>query len=153
MRRLAVGLLLLTPSCAGSAPHLRPDTVAARAEVRLCKAVDVRSGPSGVLGTDPVEVGDVFYASDWQVLAWVSLGPLAKSHRIRFVWYDPSGERYLDSGEVTANPAGGPKRHNQMWHALRLWGERAAKRPGRWNVTIYLDGDPLSSRDFTIRVR
>jgi hypothetical protein len=48
---------------------------------------------------------------------------------------------------------GTPKRHNHLWHVLRLWGERAEQRVGRWNVTVYLDGQPLASRDFTVRAR
>jgi hypothetical protein len=140
-------------SCAmtGRAARREPQTVAA--QLQLCKSVELRK-ESGVLeATTPIEAGDVFYASDWQVIAWVSLGQRQKAHKLRFVWYDPSGERYLDSGDVVANSSNRPHKHNQLWHTMRLWGEPAARRSGRWNVTVYMDGQPLASRDFTLRAR
>jgi hypothetical protein len=147
------GLLLVAAGCASGAANLRTEGAVSRAEVRLVKAVDVRKEGAVIVASEPVEASDIFYASDWQVIAWVSLGELDKAHQVRWIWYDPSGERYLDSGDAKANPEGGRKRFNQLWHALRIWGEPAARRAGRWNVTFYLDGEPAASRDFTLRVR
>ena len=124
-----------------------------RGEVSLCKTVDVHKTGAAVASTEPVEIGDVFYASDWQAVAYVSLGERSRAHTMRFVWYDPSGERYLDSGDVRANASARTHRYNDAWHVLRIWGEPAARRAGRWNVTVYLDGEPLGSRDFTLRPR
>jgi hypothetical protein len=151
VRSALLAIFLL--SCAGGGAAVRRSAPASAIEVRLCKAVDVRKDATGILATEPVEVGDVFYASDWQVVAWVSLGPLDRPHKVRWVWFDPSGERYLDSGDVGANPGDAAKRFNQGWHALRVWGERASSRAGRWNVTVYVDGQPAASRDFMLRVR
>jgi hypothetical protein len=151
--RSAFLAIFLLSSCAGGGATVRRSAPAGAIEVRLCKAVDVRKDATGILSTEPVEVGDVFYAGDWQVVAWVSLGALARSHKVRWVWFDPTGERYFDSGDVAANPGGTARRFNQGWHALRVWGERASARAGRWNVTVYLDGQPAASRDFTLRVR
>src|SRR5262249_10739837 len=145
MRRWTLLIAVALGGCAGAGANLRAEGPAQRLEVRLAKAVEVRKESGQVVQTESLEVGDVFYASDWQVVAWVSLGEADRSHKVRWIWYDPSGERYVDSGELVANPGGGPKKFNHLWHTLRIWGEPAARRSGRWNVTVYVDGEPAAS--------
>lgn len=144
--------LLLASACATTRSALRSDRRSMEnIDMTLCKAMEIVKRDGRTVDSRPLEKSATFTPSDWQVVARINLGALRRSHHIRWVWYDPAGEKYLDSGKFLVNPQNRSMKFNHAWHQMRIWGEEAAKRPGRWNVTVYIDKHPLVWRDFTIR--
>ncbi|MBI2567218.1 MAG: hypothetical protein HYV63_09335 [Candidatus Schekmanbacteria bacterium] len=88
-----------------------------------------------------------------QVVSVVELANVLDKHTVRFKWYDPDGELYLDSDDSPLIPPGEFHRRLVVWHPMRIAGEKASALPGKWKVVVTLDTAIVATRELTLTAR
>jgi hypothetical protein len=105
---------------------------------------------SGTVGV-PVELTSDFFNNDEQVVAFLSLDNVTRSHKIRWEWIAPDGEIYLVSSDYSIVVNKGkylPK--VTAWHRMSINYEPAANILGKWRVVVYVDDEFLDVKPFRI---
>ncbi len=105
---------------------------------------------SGTVGV-PVGRTSNFFNNDKQVVAFLSLDDVTGSHTIRWEWIAPDGGIYLVSSDYSITVNKGkylPKL--TAWHRISINYEPAADIPGDWKVVVYVDGELVDARPFTL---
>jgi hypothetical protein len=116
------------------------------ARLTLCKSVE--SKDEIVL---PREAARTFSPYDRQVVAHLALENFSGDAKIRWVWIDPSGDRYHTSKNAHLRTSSGKYvQRATVSHTLSIDGEPAAARPGDWKVIVEVDGKPFRSAVFSI---
>jgi len=112
--------------------------------VKATLAKDVTKGkPEGETNT--------FSIQDNSVIANARFENLSGKHTIRWDWYAPNGKLYLSSGDYLLKTSEGRYRQRaDVWHKLSIKRDKAAALPGDWRVDIFLDDEPLLSKNFII---
>ncbi len=138
---VCAALLLLVGGCASGVLTTRLDRLA------LCRDVTADG-----LGT-PVQIGDSFTTHDARAVVWLDLRDLAHAHTVRYRWFDPEGNLYLDSGAVALNPDGGYRPRVTVSASMPIAGAPAAWLPGEWKVSVEYDGEALTTQTFDLEER
>lgn len=133
--------LLFAAGCASGVLTTRLDRLA------LCR--DVTADGLG----SPVQIGDSFSTHDARAVVWLDLRDLAHAHTVRYRWFDPEGNLYLDSGPVALNPDGGYRPRATVSASMPIAGAPAAWLPGEWKVSVEYDGEPLTTQTFGLEER
>ncbi len=136
-----VAALLVTAGCASGVLSTRLDRLA------LCRDVTA----DGLGG--PVQIGDSFTTHDARAVVWLDLRDLAHAHTVRYRWFDPEGNLYLDSGPVALNPDGGYRPRATVSASMPIAGAPAAWLPGEWKVSVDYDGDALTTQTVDLEHR
>lgn len=106
----------------------------------------------GAIGM-PVEPTTTFSTEDKEVIAYLKCSNLTGEHKLRWEWYDPNGKLYLSTGNYPLYTSSGKYvKEATAWHRLSISGEKAVNYSGDWQVKVYLDGDTIASKGFTIEV-
>lgn len=134
-------LLVLATGCASGVLTTRLD--------RLVLCGDVTADGLG----NPVQIGDGFTTHDARAIVWLDLRDLAHAHTLRYRWFDPEGNLYLDSGPVALNPDGGYRPRATVSASMPIAGAPAAWLPGEWKVSVEYDGEPLTIQTFDLEER
>lgn len=134
-------VLLVTAGCAPGVLNTRLDRLA------LCR--DVTADGLG----SPVQIGDSFTTHDARAVVWLDLRDLAHAHTVRYRWFDPEGNLYLDSGAVALNPDGGYRPRATVSASMPIAGAPAAWLPGEWKVSVEYDGEALTTQTFDLEER
>lgn len=119
---------------------------------RLDRLVLCREVTADALGS-PVEIGDDFTTHDARAVVWLDLRDLAHAHTLRYRWFDPAGNLYLDSGPVALDPDGAYRPRATVAASMPIAGAPAAWLPGEWKVVVEYDGEVLSTQPFQIEAR
>lgn len=119
---------------------------------RLDRLVLCHEVTADALGS-PVQLGDDFTTHDARATVWLDLRDLAHAHTIRYRWFDPAGNLYLDSGPVALNPDGAYRPRATVSASMPIAGAAAAWLPGEWKVVVEYDGEILSTQPFQIEAR
>jgi hypothetical protein len=91
-----------------------------------------------------------FLEEDPQAVALLSCSNLSGKHTVRWEWY-ANGLPYLISREAPFNsPERSFVRDATASHSVNIRGERAAEKPGDWQIRAYLDGALIGQKNFTI---
>jgi hypothetical protein len=112
----------------------------------LAKDVDA----SGTVGV-PVERTSHFFNNDEQVVAFLSLDDVTGTHTLRWEWIAPDGGIYLVSDDYPIVVNKGkylPK--VTAWHRISINYEPAAETLGEWKVAVYIDGELVGVKPFTV---
>lgn len=139
---------LLVTGCAGlpaAKQTAKPPT--AKLEAALTAKGVVRMETT----SDPRDVSGLFRVDEEQVVFWVKLGELSGIHQLRWEWYAPSGELYVASADYAVNSDGKSRPYSTAWHKIAIKGEKAATLPGKWQVRLFLDGEPAATSTFFLR--
>lgn len=141
------GLMLMTALFAeAKAPERDKDVLPMSVtEAVLCR--DLQRTSEELKAVDP---GDRFSTSAVQVVSLVRFQHVLKPHKLRWRWYDPQGNLYLESEELEVAPAGKYHKAYSGSHAILIQGERAMMLPGAWKVVAYLDGAVASTTGFVL---
>jgi hypothetical protein len=139
------GAILLLLSCASQkiveiAPQPKFNGIV------LAKNVDT----SGTVGV-PVEITSDFLNNDEQVVAFLSLDNVTRSHTLRWEWIAPDGGIYLVSNDYSIVVNNGkylPK--VTAWHRISIIFEPAANKIGEWKVAAYVDDELVDVKPFTL---
>ena len=134
---LALLLTVFALGCA-SAPEIRH-------EVALAKGVEKQQNTSV-----PKSATDVFFTGDAQAVMWVRLSEVTGKHALKWEWYDTKGTLYQRTADYPVNSDGAYRYSITSWHSINIRNEKAASLPGRWIVKVYLDGNPIATREFEI---
>ena len=134
-------VLLLTGGCSTGILSTRLDRLA------LCR--DVTADGLG----SPVQIGAGFTTHDARAVVWLDLRDLAHAHTVRYRWFDPEGNLYLDSGPVALNPGGEYRPRATVSASMPIAGAPAAWLPGEWKVAVEYDGEPLTTQRFDLEER
>lgn len=98
--------------------------------------------------TDPTES---FAPFDEKVVAHLKFANLSGKCKLRWDWYNPSGDLYLSSGEFPLDVGAGQYvREATAWHSLNLKGDKAASLPGQWTLKVFYNGDLVDTRNFQL---
>jgi hypothetical protein len=100
---------------------------------------------------EPQGVTSAFSCEDKEVLAFLRFDNLAGPHQLRWNWYAPDGSLYCSSGGYT--PQTGATSFYRVvtaWHALTIRGDKAARLQGKWHVDVFINGDLLDRKSFTL---
>ena len=79
--------------------------------------------------------------------------PVVGAHTVRYRWFDPEGNLYLDSGPVALNPGGEYRPRATVSASMPIAGAPAAWLPGEWKVAVEYDGEPLTTQRFDLEER
>ncbi len=139
-----VGWLALPAACAGCSSGV----LATRLD-RLVVCHDVTADAL----SSPVQIGSTFTTHDARAVVWLKLDDLAHPHTVRFRWYDPEGNLYLDSGPVALDPDGAFRPHATVSAGMPIAGAPAAWLPGEWKVSVDYDGENLTTQKFDVEER
>lgn len=145
MSRLPVVLLcclaLMIVSCSSARPKPTVDSKATYAGMRLGR-------PSPVKGA--VEASNVFLTSDRQIVALAEINDLRGEVAVGWEWVTPEGEPYLTVSHRVGPGDGMYYPKVAVSHALNVDREEAARHPGTWNVSMFIDGRLKESRKFDL---
>ena len=142
---IGFGVFLLLLSCASQKMVAKAPPSKFNGIV-LAKDVDA----SGTVGV-PVERTSHFFNNDEQVVAFLSLDNVTRSHTIRWEWIAPDGEIYLVSSDYPIVVNKGkylPK--VTAWHRISINYEPAADTLGEWKVVVYVDDELVDVKPFTL---
>ena len=99
----------------------------------------------------PLEPTSKFSTNDSEVNALLEFKNLSGKHILKWDWYNPKGDLYYSTGNSPIETSlGGYLRKATAWHRLSIQGDKAASYPGEWEVRIYLDGEFVEYKKFTI---
>jgi hypothetical protein len=148
-RVLSICVLVLSPilllSCSTTSSTPRKPSVKF---VSTTFAKGIEDKDAVTVPTNPTET---FAPLDEKVVAHLKFANLSGKCKLRWDWYDPSGDLYLSSGEFPLNVADGQYvREATAWHSLNLKGDKAAFLPGRWTLKVYYNGDLVDTRNFQV---
>ena len=142
---IGFGVFLLLLSCASpkmviKAPQLKFNGIV------LAKDVDT----SGTVGV-PVALTSNFSMDDEQVVAFLSFDDVTGTHTLRWEWIAPDGGIYLVSKDyaIVANK-GKYLPKVTAWHRISIKHELAADMLGQWKVAVYVDGELVDVKPFTL---
>jgi hypothetical protein len=151
MHRLKVSLILLVSSllifaCA-SAKQKQKMPPFKFGGITLAKEID-RSGDLGI----PKEPGSEFDTEDDKVIALIRLENLAGKHKLRWEWYEPSGNPYYSTDNVPIKTS----RNKYLplataWHGLAIKDDPVADNPGQWEVKVFLDNELMDTKPFLVK--
>ena len=117
------------------------------AGITLTKRVDIKSDIC-----IPVEPTTTFNTQDREVIAHLKFENLSGKHRLKWEWYDPSGNLYYSTGDFPFKTSSGKYvREVTAWHRLSIQGDKAAEYAGQWEVKIFIDDELLESRLFVLK--
>lgn len=117
------------------------------AGIILTKRVEIK----GTIGI-PLEPTTTFDTQDREVIAHLKFENLTGKHRLKWDWYDPSGNLYYSTGNFPFKTSRGKYvREVTAWHRLSIQGDKAAEYPGQWEVKIFIDDERLVSRLFVLK--
>ena len=142
---IGFGVFLLTLSCASqkmveNAPPSKVNGIV------LAKDVDA----SGEVGA-PVELTSHFFNNDEQVVAFLSIDDVTRSHTLRWEWIAPDGGIYLVSNDYSIVVNKGKYLSKvTAWHRITINYEPAADTPGKWKVAVYVDDELVDVKPFTL---
>ena len=142
---IGFGVFLLLLSCASQ--KMRENAPPPKfSGIVLAKDVDT----SGRIGA-PVALTSKFLNNDEQVVAFLSLDNVTKSHTLRWEWLAPDGGIYMVSSDYSIVVNKGkylPK--VTAWHRISINYEPAADKLGEWKVAAYVDDELVDVKPFTL---
>ncbi len=100
---------------------------------------------------EPQGLTSTFSCEDKEVLAFLRFDNLAGPHQLSWNWYAPDGSLYFSSGGYT--PRTGARSFYRVvtaWHALTIRGDKAARLPGQWHVDVFINGELIDRKSFTL---
>jgi hypothetical protein len=116
-------------------------------DAKTCKDVDF-SYPY-----DPIGVTTVFSPTDSVSYTWLQFRDIWSSHTVKWEWYDPHGNFYVDCTDLIPEPSGSGYDHWD-WYicccGIYINGDPAAEEEGIWTVKVYLDGGQIETLYFNI---
>lgn len=143
-RCLILLLVLFVIGCGGKKAHVTPPKLSAF-KMTLSK----RIAETGNTGSE--QTNENFSVVDTQVISSVRLKNVTGDHSLRWEWYRPDGTLYCSTRNTSLKTAPGKYRKEVLVrHKLSVFGEKAARYPGRWNVKAYIDGQVFASETFHI---
>jgi hypothetical protein len=116
-------------------------------DAKTCKDVDI-SYPYG-----PIGVTTVFSPTDSVSYTWLQFNDIWSSHTVKWEWYDPNGNFYVDCTDLISDPSDSGYDHWD-WYicccGIYINGDLAAEEEGIWTVKVYLDGGQIETLYFNI---
>jgi hypothetical protein len=101
----------------------------------------------------PIGTAEAFPADAQEVVSWVRIKNVSKACQLRWLWYDPDGNLYYDSGDTIVQPTGVYHPYVTTWYLLPVAGWQASELPGQWRVVVQLNGAELATVRFRIEPR
>jgi hypothetical protein len=99
----------------------------------------------------PVNSTTSFSTNDKEVIALFKVENISGKHVVRWDWHDPEGNVYYSTGDYPVKTVEGKYiPEAALWHRLSIKDNKAAYKPGQWEVKVYMDNILLESRNFTI---
>lgn len=104
---------------------------------------------------DPIARTHIFTSDDEFVCSWLKLDKVRGSYKVEWEWYDPSGNLYYGGEYTTPDPE---DEGYDYWLWVKCWGyiyirdHAPARKPGEWEVKVYIDGEYKFSESFAIGV-
>ena len=145
-RIIVLILPFLLFACA-STRHLEKLSPPRFAGITLTKRVDIK----GAIAI-PLEPTTTFNTQDSEVIAHLKFENLSGKHRLKWDWYDPSGNLYYSTGNFSFKTSSGKYvREVTAWHRLSIQGDKAAEYAGQWEVKIFIDNEFLESGLFVLK--
>jgi len=103
---------------------------------------------------DPIEPTYTFSRFDLKSVSWLKFGPVYKSHQVEWKWYDPKGKLYRTASYTIPDPKAQGEDYwewYKTWDWIRINGYEPMRKPGTWQVRIYIDGEFILTERFTIK--
>lgn len=98
----------------------------------------------------PDDIRDVFSSDDGQVYDYIMFSDIEDQHSVSFRWYRPDGTHHFTwNGSFGVD---GFIYYNwYVYSSINLAGSSPEDIEGRWKVKVYVDGDYVETKRFTIR--
>ncbi len=96
----------------------------------------------------PGDVRDTFYSSDAYATLFLKLKNVKKSHLVKMVWLNPEGkEHYIDERNT---PRKMLAKYYYRWSFIYIKNNIHNIMPGQWLVNVFIDGEKILEKKFSI---
>ena len=146
LKLLAILVLALLITSCGSSKTIQKAPPFHFSGTTFSKEIDSSSN----LGV-PSGVTDQFSTKDKEIYAHLRMENLTGSHKVRWEWYDPSGNLYYATDNTPVRTSSGNYlKKCTAWHKLTIFGDKAQEMPGEWELKVFYDNDMMEAKKFSI---